>query len=324
VTPVLPAYDPRIAAFLEDIRSSCNAAARLRRDPLAIVVSYPDLADRELAGLVASTLAFGSVDLILRACREALAPLGQHPREALLAMRDSDIARAWAGFQYRYCFPHDMMALMGAARRALERSGSLGAFFSEGDSGGPDIVAAAGSFARRLKELSVEAASALSRPGPAAKASRVAGVAGADGVAGAAGVGGVDGVAGAAGAGDESGAQTAAPGLRANLLPDPAKGSACKRLFLYLRWMARHDEVDPGCWKAVDPGRLVVPMDTHMARVTSERLHFIPAPRADLKAALAVTAAFRLYAPEDPVKYDFALTRPGIDPEPGDERFGCT
>ena len=291
--PGPPAYDPRVAAFLEEIRSSCNAAARLRRDPLAIVVSYPDAADRELAGLVASTLAFGSVDLILRACREALAPLGPRPREALLAMRDSDIARAWAGFQYRYCFPRDMMTLMGAARRALEGSGSLEAFFAEGDDGGPDIVAAAGSFARRLKELSAETACAMSGPGRAAGA---------------------------------VGTRTTAAmaGLRANLLPDPAKGSACKRLFLYLRWMARRDEVDPGCWKSVEPRRLVVPMDTHMARVTSERLHFIPAPRADLKAALAVTAAFRLYAPEDPVKYDFALTRPGIDPEPGDERFGCT
>ena len=288
-----PDYDPRLAAFLEDIRSSCNVAARLRRDPLAVVVSYPDPADRELAGLVASTLAFGSVDLILRACREALAPLGPRPREALLAMRDSDIARAWAGFQYRYCFPRDMIALMAAARRALARSGSLEAFFAEGDDGGPEIVAAVGSFAGRLKELSAEAARAMAGQGR--------------------------------GSGDrKAGAGAAAAGLRANLLPDPAKGSACKRLFLYLRWMARRDEVDPGCWKGVDPRRLVVPMDTHMAQVASERLHFLPTPRADLKAALAVTRAFRLYAPEDPVKYDFALTRPGIDPEPGDERFGCT
>ena len=293
----LPSYDPRIATFLEDIRSSCNAAERLRRDPLAIVVSYPDQADRELVGLVASTLAFGSVDLILRACREALAPLGRHPRETLLAMRDFDIARAWAGFQYRYCFSRDMIALMGAARRAFERSGSLESFFVEGDEGGQDIVAAAGNFAQRLKGLSVEAARAMSLRGSATGA--------------AGGAGGADPI-------------PAPAGLRANLLPDPAKGSACKRLFLYLRWMARRDEVDPGCWTAIDPRRLVVPMDTHMARVTSERLRFIPAPRADLKAALAVTAAFRLYAPEDPVKYDFALTRPGIDPEPGDERFGCT
>lgn len=291
MTSASPAYDPRIAAFLEDIRSSCNVAARLRRDPLAIVVSYPDPADRELAGLVASTLAFGSVDLILRACREALAPLWPRPRDALLAMRDSDIARIWGGFQYRYCFPRDMTALMGAARRALERSGGLEAFFAEGDDGGPDVVSAAGSFSRRLRELSVEAALAMS------------------------------------GAGGGGGGQPRAPateGLRPNLLPDPAKGSACKRLFLYLRWMARRDEVDPGCWTSVDPRRLVVPMDTHMAQVASGRLRFLPSPRADLKAALAVTAAFRLYAPEDPVRYDFALTRPGIDPEPGDERFGCT
>lgn len=285
--PGPPSYDPRIAAFLEDIRSSCNVAARLRRDPLAVVASYPDPSDRELAGLVASTLAFGSVDLILRACREALAPLGSSPRSTLLAMRDTDIAGTWAGFQYRYCFPRDMVALMGAARRALERSGSLEDFFVEGDDGGPDIVAAVGSFSRRLRELSGEAARAMARS-------------------------------------DAGGTPGAAAGLRANLLPDPAKGSACKRLFLYLRWMSRRDEVDPGCWKRVDPRRLVVPMDTHMAQVASGRLHFLPSPRADLKAALAVTAAFRLYAPEDPVKYDFALTRPGIDPEPGDERFGCT
>ena len=60
-----------------------------------------------------------------------------------------------------------------------------------------------------------------------------------------------------------------------------------------------------------------------MVRVCVERLGFISSPYANLRNALASTAGFRLYAPEDPVKYDFSLTRPGIDPEPGDERFGC-
>jgi uncharacterized protein (TIGR02757 family) len=220
---------------------------------------------------VASTLAFGSVDLILRACRQALEPLGSSPRESLLAMSESDIAEAWSGFQYRYCFPKDLMGLMRAARRAILEAGSLEAFFAAGDAGGETVVGAAGSFAHRLKELS----------------------------------------------------QGAGGRLRDNLLPEPAKGSACKRLFLYLRWMVRHDAVDPGGWTSVSPGRLVVPMDTHMARTCSGRLGFLPSPRADLKAALAVTACFRLYSPDDPVKYDFALTRPGIDPEPGDERFAC-
>ncbi|MCP4378952.1 MAG: DUF2400 domain-containing protein, partial [bacterium] len=33
-----------------------------------------------------------------------------------------------------------------------------------------------------------------------------------------------------------------------HLLPDPARGSACKRLCLMLRWMVRTDRVDPGGW----------------------------------------------------------------------------
>lgn len=34
--------------------------------------------------------------------------------------------------------------------------------------------------------------------------------------------------------------------------------------------------------------------------------------QADLKAAVEITSAFRRFSPEDPVKYDFALTRLGI------------
>lgn len=117
--------------------------------------------------------------------------------------------------------------------------------------------------------------------------------------------------------------------LRQNLLPDPADGSACKRLFLFLRWMVRRDAIDPGPWTGVDLALLIVPMDTHMARTCRIRLGFLPdsAPSRlsspNLADALQATAAFRLYAPHDPVKYDFALTRPGIDPQPGDARFGC-
>lgn len=286
-----PAYDPAVAAFLEEIYGACAALPRLRRDPLALVVPFADPRDREVAGLIASTLAFGSVDLILRAVRAALGPLGARPASALAAMGESDLRGAWGGFQYRYCFSKDMIALARAARRALLEAGSLEDFFLRGDPGGGDVAAAAGSFAARLK--------ALSAPG---------------GGAGRAGAGGA-----ATDAREGSG-----EGIRGNLLPEPAGGSACKRLFLFLRWMARRDSVDPGGWDRVDPARLIVPMDTHMARVCSERLRFLPRPAADLKAALRATAAFRLYAPGDPVRYDFALTRPGIDPEPGDERFGCT
>ena len=96
-----------------------------------------------------------------------------------------------------------------------------------------------------------------------------------------------------------------------HLVPRPERGSACKRLNLYLRWMVRSDEVDPGGWKDIDPARLIVPLDTHMYRICRS-LGMTERKVADMRAALEVTAAFREIVPEDPVRYDFALTRLGI------------
>lgn len=95
------------------------------------------------------------------------------------------------------------------------------------------------------------------------------------------------------------------------LLSCPSMGSACKRLNLYLRWMVRQDNVDPGGWDQIRPALLVVPLDTHLYRIARE-MGLTKRRSPDLKCALEVTAGFARFNPDDPVKYDFALTRPGI------------
>jgi uncharacterized protein (TIGR02757 family) len=90
------------------------------------------------------------------------------------------------------------------------------------------------------------------------------------------------------------------------LLADPRRGSACKRWNLFLRWMVRHDEVDPGLWSGVSPARLIVPLDAHMWRVCRE-LGLTRRATCNMRAALEVTAAFRELCPGDPVRYDFSL-----------------
>ncbi len=97
----------------------------------------------------------------------------------------------------------------------------------------------------------------------------------------------------------------------AKLLPAPERGSACKRLNLYLRWMARRDKVDPGVWSGVPASMLLVPLDTHMLRF-SRAMGLTDRNQASLKTAREVTRGFREISPADPVKYDFALTRLGI------------
>ena len=96
-----------------------------------------------------------------------------------------------------------------------------------------------------------------------------------------------------------------------SLLPLPAKGSACKRINLFLRWMIRRDDVDPGGWDDVPASGLIVPLDTHMHRICLT-LGLTKRKQADMKTALQITDSFRTVVPDDPVRYDFALTRLGI------------
>jgi uncharacterized protein (TIGR02757 family) len=96
------------------------------------------------------------------------------------------------------------------------------------------------------------------------------------------------------------------------LLPSPSSGSACKRLNLFLRWMVRREGgVDFGIWRRVDPSLLIVPLDTHVWRI-SRYLGLTQRASADWKAAIEITQALRRLDPRDPVRYDFAISRLGI------------
>lgn len=97
----------------------------------------------------------------------------------------------------------------------------------------------------------------------------------------------------------------------ATLIPQPDKGCAFKRLNLFFRWMVRKDSVDLGVWKGIKPSMLIVPLDTHMYQ-TAVKLGFTGRKAADFKTAVEITRAFKQFSPEDPVRYDFPLTRFGI------------
>ena len=107
---------------------------------------------------------------------------------------------------------------------------------------------------------------------------------------------------------------------RNSLLPLPDRGSACKRLNLFMRWMVRKDAVDPGGWDRVPLAKLIIPLDTHMHRI-SRIMGFTRRGQADVGTAIEVTRAFRRFVPEDPVRYDFVLTRLGIRKDMDMPRF---
>ncbi len=99
--------------------------------------------------------------------------------------------------------------------------------------------------------------------------------------------------------------------------PSPKAGSACKRLCMFLRWMVRPDDgVDLGQWKSVSAARLVLPLDTHTARI-SRLLGLSDRKTPDWKMAVEITGQLRRLDPEDPIRFDFALAHMGIS-------GGCT
>ena len=97
-----------------------------------------------------------------------------------------------------------------------------------------------------------------------------------------------------------------------HLLPRADRGSAAKRVHLWLRWMVRPaDGVDLGLWRSVPASHLLVPVDTHLLRI-GRHLGFTRLTTHSLAASREITAALRRVHPADPTRYDFALCRLGI------------
>ncbi len=94
---------------------------------------------------------------------------------------------------------------------------------------------------------------------------------------------------------------------------DPLKGSAAKRISMFLRWMVRKDEygVDFGIWKSISSSVLTCPLDVHSGRV-ARKLGLLTRTQDDWKAADELTRKLKTFDPADPVKYDFALFGLGV------------
>lgn len=99
-------------------------------------------------------------------------------------------------------------------------------------------------------------------------------------------------------------------GLRFNL-PDPLEGSSCKRWRMFLRWMVRDGWPDFGLWTRYPKDQLVIPVDTHVARI-ARYIGLTKRTAIDGRMAAEITAALKKRDRQDPLKYDFALSHLGI------------
>ncbi|HCE44108.1 MAG TPA: TIGR02757 family protein [Lentisphaeria bacterium] len=244
---------------LEILYSKFNRREFVHPDPLEFLYGYDRPADREIAGLIASSLAYGKVNQILKSVTKVLDRMGASPHDFLMNSGKDELLSGYKAFKHRFTTGEELSLLLLSAKSAIRKYGSLENCFMAGYSDSdPDLIPAMGNFVKIM------------------------------------------------GAGFKNG--------ETYLLPCPSRGSACKRLNLYMRWMVRKDDVDPGGWDDVPKSKLIVPVDVHMWNICS-RAGFTERKQANLKSAVEITAKFAELNPDDPVKYDFCLTRFGIRDE---------
>ncbi len=95
------------------------------------------------------------------------------------------------------------------------------------------------------------------------------------------------------------------------MFPLPERGSACKRMNLFLRWMVRKDNLDFGFWNFIPTRKLVIPVDTHIAKISTQ-LGLTSRKVVSWKMAEEITENLKIFDKDDPVRFDYALCHFGM------------
>ncbi|WP_321493770.1 TIGR02757 family protein [uncultured Desulfobacter sp.] len=243
----------KLKSKLDQLYSVYNRKQYVDPDPLLFLYNYPDVRDREIAGIIVSSLAYGRVAMIMQTVSAVLEKMGPDLYEFIMNAEPKTISCLFQNFKYRFATADHLCALIMGLQAVIADYGSLSTCFTMDPTGKTDL---SGGLAR-IRAYVLRAGDA------------------------------------------------------GHLLADPGKTSACKRSHLFLRWMVRKDQVDPGGWSNVPAAALTCPVDAHMFKI-GHMLGFTKRRSADGICAAQITEGFRRISPDDPVKYDFCLTRFGI------------
>lgn len=233
----------------ETIYKKYNRKEFIHPDPLEFLSKYKNIRDKEIAGLITSSLAYGRVAQILKSAAFALDIMGKSPHSFIKTNTPAHFLKVFGNFKHRFTTGTELAAFLKTIKLILKEYGSLNNYFLNFyEKDNISLEKAIYKFAEKLN---------LNSP---------------------------------------------------SLMPSPVKKSSFKRLNLFLRWMIRKDAIDPGIWKGISPAKLIIPLDTHIFKL-AKRINATKRNDTAMKTALEITSFFRKLEPEDPVKYDFALTR---------------
>lgn len=261
-------------------------------DPIEVVHKFSNPLDKEIIGLLSAILAYGNVKSIINSINIIIKNMDSTPLNFVVRFQPEKDFSKFLLFKHRFTSGIDILNVLFILHNIYKKYGSLKEFYYVGyNESDKDIKNSLISFVNRFlsypvifdnknKNVALQfiAHNKLCRINPTTTTISKA---------------------------------KDFPSLK-YLFPSPQQGSACKRLNLFLRWMVRRgDKIDFGLWDKINPNKIIIPVDTHIARIC-RNIGLTTRNSADWKMAKEITENLKKLDPNDPVKYDFAITRLGI------------
>src|SRR5580765_566477 len=102
---------------------------RSANDPVWIVRRYPQPADQEIAGFVASALAFGRVQSVLNSVDRVLEVMGSSPSAYVRGFDPARERKTFSHIVHRWTNGADFAALTWLMHQMIDQHGSIEGFF---------------------------------------------------------------------------------------------------------------------------------------------------------------------------------------------------
>lgn len=248
---------------LDRLYNEYNFSERINHDPIQFPHKYTVPEDVEMVAFIASSFAYGKIDLFMPVIEKILNNMGKNPYDFIINFNIRKHRKLFSGISYRFSSNEDIISLLYVLHKVLQEYGSLETLFKLNFSKKDENVGKAlTGFINAFLKINLQTIRRHSQ------------------------------------------------GFR-HFFPPPAKGSSCKRLNLFLRWMVRDKDIDLGIWKGVPKNKLVIPLDTHIAWI-SRCLGFTKRKSADWMTAVEITESLKYFDYKDPLKYDFVLCHLGV------------
>jgi uncharacterized protein (TIGR02757 family) len=241
-----------LKSFLDSKYEQYNRPEFIETDPIQIPHLFSAPEDIEIAGFLASSLAWGQRTTIINKSRELILRMDNKPFDFIVHAKETEFKRL-EGFCHRTFNTTDTIYFLSSLKNIYLNHGGLRGVFESGF----NINHTAGDAIAHFRKIFFE---------------------------------------------------TDFPARTAKHVPDVYKGSAAKRINLFLRWMVRNDNrgVDFGIWKKISPSWLCIPLDVHTGN-TARKLGLLGTKENNWKAVIELTGQLKFFDPLDPVKYDFSL-----------------